>query len=153
MKALTVKHPWAWAIINGGKDVENRSRRTKYRGQLYIHAGQAMDFDAFTFPALKAAEDAYIVRGVSGPFGEVNQVDLSTCGMVIGTVELVDCHHADDCRTSVEAMQVGVLREKLCSAWAMEDQYHWIFESPRPLACPFPEKGKLGIWNLLEKAP
>ena len=25
MKALTVQQPWAWAIVHGGKDVENRT--------------------------------------------------------------------------------------------------------------------------------
>ena len=26
MRVLTVRQPWAWAIIHGGKDVENRVR-------------------------------------------------------------------------------------------------------------------------------
>lgn len=151
LKALTVKHPWAWAIMNGGKTVENRSRKTKYRGTLYVHAGQAMDFDAFTFPALQAAEDAYAFRGVR-PFGEINEIDLSTCGLVLGTVELVDCHHADDCWTGC-ADKAGNTHEEYCSDWAMPDFWHWELSNPRPLACPFPEKGKLGIWNLLEKVP
>lgn len=38
-KALTVKQPWAWAIIAGGKDVENRPKPTRHRGPLFIHAG------------------------------------------------------------------------------------------------------------------
>jgi len=38
MKALSVKQPWAHAIVRGWKDVENRSRRTKHRGWLVIHA-------------------------------------------------------------------------------------------------------------------
>lgn len=37
---LTVKQPWAWAIIHAGKDVENRSRPIRYRGRLLIHAGK-----------------------------------------------------------------------------------------------------------------
>jgi hypothetical protein len=39
VKALTMRQPWAWATIYGGKDVENRRRRTAYRGPLLIHAG------------------------------------------------------------------------------------------------------------------
>lgn len=51
MKALTVKNPWAWSIINAGKDVENRSKPTNYRGQLYIHAAKTLaDDEAFRFP-------------------------------------------------------------------------------------------------------
>ena len=33
-----MRPPWAWATIYGGKDVENRSWRTAYRGPLLIHA-------------------------------------------------------------------------------------------------------------------
>jgi ASCH domain len=44
---LTVRQPWAWAIIHGGKDVENRSWRTKYRGPLLIHAGSAFEPDGY----------------------------------------------------------------------------------------------------------
>lgn len=38
---LTVRQPWAYAIIHAGKDIENRSRTTHYRGRLLIHAGKA----------------------------------------------------------------------------------------------------------------
>jgi hypothetical protein len=48
-KAITVRQPWAWAIVNGYKDVENRSRRTDQRGPLLIHAAQKMDPDGFQF--------------------------------------------------------------------------------------------------------
>ena len=43
MKAITVRQPWAWAIMHAGKDVENRSRNIvgSYRGPLVIHAGLA----------------------------------------------------------------------------------------------------------------
>lgn len=39
MRGLTVHRPWAWSIIFAGKDVENRSRATRWRGMLAIHAG------------------------------------------------------------------------------------------------------------------
>jgi hypothetical protein len=38
VKALTIRQPWAYAILRLGKDVENRSWRTHYRGPLLIHA-------------------------------------------------------------------------------------------------------------------
>lgn len=43
--ALSVRQPWAWAIISGGKTIENRSWTTPYRGPLLIHAGKAFDPD------------------------------------------------------------------------------------------------------------
>ena len=41
MKVLTVRQPWASAIVRGLKDIENRTWPTNYRGELLIHAGSA----------------------------------------------------------------------------------------------------------------
>lgn len=38
MKAISIRQPWAWLIVNGYKDIENRNWDTKYRGQVLIHA-------------------------------------------------------------------------------------------------------------------
>lgn len=49
MKALSIRQPWAWLIVNGFKDIENRSWDTKYRGAVLIHASKGMtraDYDA-----------------------------------------------------------------------------------------------------------
>ncbi len=41
-KALSIRQPWAWAIINAGKDVENREWHTTFRGPVCIHASKGM---------------------------------------------------------------------------------------------------------------
>lgn len=38
MKAISIRQPWAWLIVNGYKDIENRSWDTNYRGLVLIHA-------------------------------------------------------------------------------------------------------------------
>jgi hypothetical protein len=38
MKALSIQQPWAWAILFAGKDIENRTWNTHYRGEIVIHA-------------------------------------------------------------------------------------------------------------------
>lgn len=43
MLALSIRQPWAHAIFHLGKDVENRSWKTKYRGPFLIHAGKMLD--------------------------------------------------------------------------------------------------------------
>lgn len=43
MKALSINQPWAWAIVNGYKGVENRDWDTKFRGDFLIHAGKRFD--------------------------------------------------------------------------------------------------------------
>ena len=44
-----MRQPWAWAIVMGYKDVENRRNRTERRGPLLIHAGLEMDPQGFQF--------------------------------------------------------------------------------------------------------
>lgn len=39
MVALSIRQPWAWLIVSGAKDIENRSWETDHRGPLWIHAG------------------------------------------------------------------------------------------------------------------
>lgn len=41
MKALSILQPWAWLIVNGHKDIENRCWRTTYRGRFLVHAGKS----------------------------------------------------------------------------------------------------------------
>ena len=47
MRILTVRQPWAYAIVHLGKDVENRVRNIAgdYRGPVAIHAALAEDSD------------------------------------------------------------------------------------------------------------
>lgn len=42
MKALSIRQPWAWLIVNGYKDIENRSWNTKYRGKVLVHASSGL---------------------------------------------------------------------------------------------------------------
>ena len=73
MKVITIKQPWAWAIIFGGKDIENRSWPTTYRGPLLVHAGASYRMNA------------WLPRGVRPPDRE--KLDFSA---IIGVVDLVD---------------------------------------------------------------
>ena len=41
LKAISIRQPWAWLIVNGYKDVENRIWAAKLRGPVLIHAGQS----------------------------------------------------------------------------------------------------------------
>lgn len=40
--ALSIRQPWAWAILHAGKDIENRSWSTTFRGPVCIHAAKGM---------------------------------------------------------------------------------------------------------------
>lgn len=73
MKILTVCQPWAWAIVQGIKVIENRSWPTRYRDPLLIHAGKSTKW--LNTPQLPEAP---------GP------TDL-VFGAIIGGVEILDC--------------------------------------------------------------
>jgi ASCH domain-containing protein len=76
VKALSIRQPWAWLIVTGYKDLENRSWRTNYRGPLLIHAGRAIDPTS-----LHQIERHY---GLRIPAKKLLR------GGIIGTVELID---------------------------------------------------------------
>ena len=71
MKCITLHAEWAEAIFRLGKDVENRSWSTKFKGRILIHAGKS--YSVQNLEALGLAPD-----------------DLH-CGHIIGSVEIVDC--------------------------------------------------------------
>jgi hypothetical protein len=47
VKALSIRQPWAWAVLHAGKDVENRDWQPRnpclrFRGEFLIHASLGM---------------------------------------------------------------------------------------------------------------
>lgn len=81
MKALSIRQPWAWLIVNGHKPVENRTWRTKVRGRIAIHASAKMtrlDWMTAGFLCQKA--------GIYLPPPE----DLPTGG-IVGYATVADC--------------------------------------------------------------
>src|SRR5665213_2736034 len=51
MIALSILQPYAWLIVTGRKDIENRTWRTGRRGRVLIHAGK-------NYPKRDYADDA-----------------------------------------------------------------------------------------------
>jgi hypothetical protein len=81
--ALTVRQPWAWLIIHGGKDIENRRWKTNVRGRVLIHAAKGMTRNEY-YDAWDYADDI----GVEVP--DIDVINLQR-GCIIGSVEIVDC--------------------------------------------------------------
>ena len=157
LRCLTVRQPWAWAIVHGGKDVENRTRNIAgaYRGPVAIHAGLAkFEQHNMASRALRAAHGT--------------EVDVRVLyGCVVGVVELVDVHDEDECldreirrldrmrRATPEEFAAlpdngagGLIgRIHPCSPWSIPDEFHLVLANPRPLARPIPTKGRLGLWR------
>ena len=76
-KVLVVRQPWAWLIVNGHKDIENRSWSTKHRGPLLIQHSTRK-------PSRGDLEDAR--RRLAGT--RVNLPDTFDCGGIVGIVEI-----------------------------------------------------------------
>jgi predicted DNA-binding WGR domain protein len=103
LRALSLRQPWAWLVVNGYKDIENRSWRTTHRGALLIHASSTTT--DFTTKRLDAIAKRY---GVRVP----DTVDI---GGIVGVVDVVDC----------------VLRHK--SKWKFPGCWGWVLENRRRL--------------------
>ena len=75
MRALTVRQPWAWAIIYGGKDIENRSWTNCHAtGTIAIHAGYGVDPLEELPSGVKKPRHGYLVRGAI--IGVVDVIDI-----------------------------------------------------------------------------
>jgi hypothetical protein len=49
MKALSIRQPWAFLIVNGFKPLENRTWKTQTRGEILIHASKSFDKAGYTW--------------------------------------------------------------------------------------------------------
>lgn len=128
LRALTVRQPWAWAIACAGKTVENRTRGTRYRGLLAIHASKTVDRVALNEPSIL---DAIMTREF-----EIDEA-AARLGAVVAVAELRGCHGPGDCPGT-------------CSPWAARGQHHWNLYDVRRLPEPVPCRGALGLWRLPE---
>lgn len=43
LPGLSLRQPWAWAVVHAGKDVENRGRNTAVRGPIVIQAAKGCE--------------------------------------------------------------------------------------------------------------
>lgn len=125
MLTLSIRQPWAWLIINGGKNVENRDWPTKVRGRVLVHASKGCTKaewrDAWEF--VKKI-DPY----VWGKGKREIQPGTIERGGIIGSVEIVDC---------VEQSE---------SPWFF-GRYGFVLRDPKPI--PFQScNGKLGFFKV-----
>ncbi len=126
--ALSVRQPYAWAILHAGKDVENRDWKPhnpgrRVRGRILLHAGKAF---------YSGKQDAaYDIRGWAFAAGiEPPHIDDLPLGGIVGEVEIVDCVTEYD------------------SPW-FNGPVGLVLRNPKPL--PFrPYKGELGFFKVEE---
>jgi hypothetical protein len=118
MKALSIRQPWAWLIVNGFKPVENRDWSTRFRGRFLIHASKGMT-------RLEYADTREFAEGLGvtiPPFEELER------GGIVGVATLNTCVASSD------------------SPWFFGD-YGFVLESAQALPFT-PFKGQLGFFEI-----
>ena len=85
MKALSIRQPWAWLIVNGYKDIENRTWPTKVRGDILIHASKGCTNQEF--------EDAISFVDSFNPAlaAKIPEISKLKRGGIVGIAKLTDC--------------------------------------------------------------
>lgn len=124
--ALSVRQPWTWAIMHGGKDIENRAWRKPnpalaFRGPVAIHAASDMTQDEYY-----GAAD--MIRRITGECPAPHELIR---GCIIGTADVVDVIRYTDRGTFESPWFVGPIGLRLANA--------------RPCA-PIPVSGQLGFF-------
>lgn len=120
VKVLTVKQPWASLIVQGLKDIENRTWKTYFRGRVFIHASLKPVKEGW-----EALTDKQRLELPAEP--EMNRLSY---GSIIGSVEIVDC----------------VMNHP--SVWAEQGVYHWVLANPILFDKSIENvKGRLGLWD------
>jgi hypothetical protein len=126
--ALSIRQPWAWLIVNGHKDIENRSWSTPFRGRFLVHAGKTL--------TRKQYEDVKNILWLHCDTTVSDQIpayeDLPLGGFV-GWSTVVDCVREHE------------------SGWKENGSYGFVLRDSRPI--PFvPWNGRLGWFNVPHEA-
>jgi len=118
MKALSIRQPWAWLIVNGFKPVENRDWPTRLRGRFLIHASKGMT-------RMEYADTREFAEGLGVTIPAFDELER---GGIVGAATLNDCVTEDD------------------SPWFFGD-YGFVLDSAQPLTF-IPFKGQLGFFEI-----
>lgn len=124
MKALSIRQPWAWLIVHGFKDIENRTWSTRFRGRVLVHASKGMTQAEY--------DDAFVTAHYAGmdveKFPQPVYLDR---GGIVGAVTITDC----------------ISPEHRKSDWHMGSAFGFQLDAPIPM--PLIEcKGRLGFFDV-----
>lgn len=126
MRALSIRQPWAWAILRAGKRVENRvwTWAPMWRETFLIHASKGCTVDEFD-DAIETIVD------ITGSIACPPLKDMPR-GAIVGRARLVGAH-------------INAARG---TAWAVPDALHLLLADVDRLLTPIPFKGALGFFDV-----
>jgi hypothetical protein len=141
MKALTLKQPWAWAVVHGGKWIENRTWRPPAAiiGEPFaIHAGLKKPDEEDVADAVKCAR-------VPRPH-ELQRGCIVALATITGFVEVDD--DGEIVAFTGEGREAAALaRRAVRSPW-FSGPIGMYVSDVRPLSNPIPCTGALGFWTV-----
>lgn len=87
MKALSIRQPWAWLIVNGFKKPENRTWKRKHPDRCLVHTGKTFDQEGYD----------WVCENFKGLAVLMPDPDGFERGGIVGVVDIIDCvDHLDD---------------------------------------------------------
>jgi hypothetical protein len=132
--ALSLRQPWAWAVLTQGKCIENRQWRTTFRGTFLLHAAQGCTEDERTEALIWMRLHAVIRRIEDCP----SLASLPRGGLV-GRARVVDVLRPN---CPIDAYPPG-----LDKRWHRRDEYGFVLADVEPL--PFrPYRGMPGFFEI-----
>lgn len=158
MRAITIKQPWASLIVEGIKDVENRTWRCpqKYIGKrVLVHAGSTCEKRHWS--ALNENQ----LRDIRNTHFYNDFVDNLPAGAIIGSVKIVDCvvnHKSVWAEKTFEMVdqycKTGCYGTNKCTNKCFNFNskendliYNWVLANPIKFSEPIPCRGKLSFWE------
>lgn len=160
--AISVHAPWAWALMHGGKDVENRSMsstafvaaaRKGFTGRVWVHAslwpdskGGPLKEDSRPWRDLEEETDEML-----HVYTYLQATELLEGGVDVAYVGVPPLRRLDALRGhivgSVEVHGYRAPDDPPNSPWYVPGSLAILVRNPRPLAQPVAEKGALGWWR------
>lgn len=129
--ALSLYPIWAWLVVNGFKDVENRKWATLWRGRTLIHANGSMTMreyeEAFKFACSINSELAKKIPS----FADCQKL----AGHIVGSVKIVE-------------VLPKPVAGYFTSAWHVEGNYGLKLTAPRAYQPPIAQRGNVGIFKI-----
>lgn len=144
MKAITEKQPWASLIVEGIKDIENRTWPTKYRGKVLIHAAAS----SWNIKQLVSYLTPGMVDVLKKLGFNAETVLNKQTGCIIGSVEIIDCliNHPSIWAIKTEGV-TDINTNEFIPKIEPKPTYNWVLANPILFPEPITAKGKLSFWD------
>lgn len=163
MRAITIRQPWAWAIMHAGKRIENRSRKDGrvppmclHRGELWIHAA-CHNTGVYWDRAVSWMRTRGLVSHNVQPYEPLYGTDRAPWGAIVGRVDVVEYISPGLCARMSREQEDAILARQLIDRgisgvdlrWWDGNSYGLVFVNAQRLVDPIPyRRGQQQLWTI-----